>query len=379
MPEAGAVSAAHAARRQVMAGVAAEAGAEVLVCWSSGVQSFMYMDAPCYASGYRSRARAALVVGGGEPVLLVSPRLEAPRAAARAAGCTVVGADGGGLVAELARLVGGRTRGPVAVCGTNLLTGGDADALEGALGRPLVEVTAEVDAACARSDAVEREAAGRATAIAEEGYARALAELRPGLREHELVGMLDQLMRELGAEDNFLLMSASPHATSVNTPGDRILEEGDLVLAEISPGVDGVFTQICRTAVLGEPSRALVEGYELLRGAFRAGLAACQPGVPLGEVVAAVNEPIVAAGFGEYCKPPYMRTRGHGMGLGSPKPQDLRLGGTELIEEGMAFVLHPNQYLPTVGYLMCGDPVLVEAGGARRLTSAAASLDVVGC
>lgn len=366
----------RAARRQVMAGVAAAAGAEVLVCYSSGVQSFMYMDAPCYATGYRSRSRAALVLGGGEPVLLVSPRLEADRAAAVATGCTVTGTDD--LLGDLARLVQGRTAGPVGVCGANLLPARDADVIEAVLGRPLVDLTAEVDAACARSDALERDAVVRATAIAEEGYARALSELRPGLREHELVGMLDQFMRELGAEDNFLLMSASQHATSVNTPGDRIVEEGDVVLAEISPGVDGVFTQICRTAVLGEPSPALLEGYELLQAAFAAGLAACQPGVPLGEVVAAVNEPIAAAGFGDYCKPPYMRTRGHGMGLGSPKPQDLRLGGTEVIEEGMVFVLHPNQYLPTVGYLMCGDPVLVEANGARRLSSAAAALDVVG-
>ena len=367
----------HVARRQVMAGVARAAGAEVLVCYSSGVQSFMYMDAPCYATGYRSRSRAALVLGAGEPVLLVSPCLEEPRARERAQGCAVTGTDR--LVADLARLVNERTRGPVAVCGANLLPGRDADELEAALGRLLVDLTAEVDAACARSDAVERDAVARATAIAEEGYARALSELRPGLREHELVGSLDQYMRELGAEDNFLLMSASQHATSVNTPGDRILEEGDLVLAEISPGVDGVFTQICRTAVLGEASSALVDAYELLRTAFAAGLAACQPGVPLGEVVAAVNEPIAAAGFGDYCKPPYMRTRGHGMGLGSPKPQDLRLGGTEVIEEGMVFVLHPNQYLPTVGYLMCGDPVLVESSGARLLSSAAARLDVVGC
>jgi hypothetical protein len=33
----------------------------------------------------------------------------------------------------------------------------------------------------------------------------------------------------------------------------------------------------------------------------------------------------------------------------------------------MSFVLHPNQYFPEVGYLLCGDQVLVEADGGRSL------------
>ena len=79
--EAGAVSEAHAARRQVMADVAREAGAEVLVCWSSGVQSFMYMDAPCYATGYLMCGDPVLVEAGG------ARRLTSAAAALDVVGC----------------------------------------------------------------------------------------------------------------------------------------------------------------------------------------------------------------------------------------------------------------------------------------------------
>ena len=31
----------------------------------------------------------------------------------------------------------------------------------------------------------------------------------------------------------------------------------------------------------------------------------------------------------------------------------------------MVFVMHPNQYIPESGYLMCGEPVVVTRRGAR--------------
>ena len=41
----------------------------------------------------------------------------------------------------------------------------------------------------------------------------------------------------------------------------------------------------------------------------------------------------------------------------------------------MVFVMHPNQYLPETGYLMCGEPVVVTPGGAKALSARTATLD----
>ena len=43
----------------------------------------------------------------------------------------------------------------------------------------------------------------------------------------------------------------------------------------------------------------------------------------------------------------------------------------------MVFVMHPNQYIPESGYLMCGEPVVVTDGGARALSARPAALDVI--
>jgi Xaa-Pro dipeptidase len=50
------------------------------------------------------------------------------------------------------------------------------------------------------------------------------------------------------------------------------------------------------------------------------------------------------------------------------------LDNTTILEAGMFFVVHPNQYLPETGYLLCGEPVLVTVNGPEVLSERIASL-----
>jgi Xaa-Pro aminopeptidase len=140
------------------------------------------------------------------------------------------------------------------------------------------------------------------------------------------------------------------------------------LLAEITPAVEGEFAQICRTAVFGAPSEVQREKFAMLDEALRAGMRAAKPGVPVCDVVAAINAPIAQAGYVEYTLPPYMRTRGHSMGLGSMDPE-LAFDNSSPMVKGSVFVMHPNQYIPETGYFMCGEPVIITDQGAVPLTS----------
>jgi Xaa-Pro aminopeptidase len=71
-----------------------------------------------------------------------------------------------------------------------------------------------------------------------------------------------------------------------------------------------------------------------------------------------------------------MRTRGHSMALGSMDPE-IAIDSDEMLLEGMVFVLHPNQYLPETGYIMCGEPVIITADGAKPLTSRMGRLETI--
>jgi Xaa-Pro dipeptidase len=48
------------------------------------------------------------------------------------------------------------------------------------------------------------------------------------------------------------------------------------------------------------------------------------------------------------------------------------------IEPGMLFVVHPNQFLPQTGYMMCGEPVVVGPRGPIVLSAETASLESAG-
>ena len=123
------------------------------------------------------------------------------------------------------------------------------------------------------------QAAERATWIAERGYERLLEYARPGIREFELAAELYCFMKKLGAEDNFLLMSASQHNLAVRAAGERVLDVGDIILSEITPCYRGQFVQICRTTVIGEPRPVIREKFAILQDAMREGLAAGRAGV----------------------------------------------------------------------------------------------------
>ena len=50
---------------------------------------------------------------------------------------------------------------------------------------------------------------------------------------------------------------------------------------------------------------------------------------------------------------------------------------TTMLEPDMLFMIHPNQYLPETGYLLCGEPVLLTERGAEPLTRRKAALAVI--
>jgi Xaa-Pro aminopeptidase len=204
--------------------------------------------------------------------------------------------------------------------------------------------------------------------IADIGFKAFLEYARVGIKEYELSAEMEFAMRKAGADDNFTLLSSGKHNYSMHIPTDKRLEEGDIVLGEITPVCEGQFIQLCRTLVLGKPGRILTGKYEMLLNSLEEALKVIKPGSPASLISIAMNKVISDAGYGEYCYPPYMRARGHGLGVGSIAP-----GGTidndskENMENQQVIIVHPNQYLPETGYLACGETVMVTDTGLERL------------
>jgi Xaa-Pro dipeptidase len=349
-----------------------------LLAFNNGQNSFLESNAVFVLSGVRPIGESAVLVDrSGRASLVVTPAWDAPRTAAQSRTAATIGTDD--LPAALGRAVAEHRVDPrkLVTVGLGTLGLGLARRIEAALGgAPATDDDYTRELARVRAPD-ELDAARMATAIAERGYAHMLKIARPGLREFELAAELYCRMKELGAEDNFLLVSASQHNLAVRAAGRRMLDVGDIILSEITPCYRGQYAQICRTTIIGEAGPAIHGKYPLLQSAMRRGQEAAVPGARVGDVTGAIDACFRAAGYGDYCRPPYMRVRGHGLGVTSDRPGDLTADSDVRLEEGMVFVMHPNQYLPETGYIMCGEPVVITPRGAEALSERTAQLDVI--
>jgi Xaa-Pro aminopeptidase len=233
------------------------------------------------------------------------------------------------------------------------------------------------DAAATKTDD-EIAWAREATRIAELNFQHLLEIARPGMSEDELAVDMRMHSKALGAEDNFLMLCAGPHNRAVAPSNGRRLQQGDIILAEITPSFCGQLAQICRTVSVGPPSDLLRRKYDLVVHAMNEGIAAAVPGARMADVCRAINTVLEAEGYGEYCYPPHIRRRGHGLGFASSRPGDVALDNDTVLAPGMVFMIHPNQYLPETGYLLCGEPVLMGAARAEPLTRQQAALAGIG-
>jgi Xaa-Pro aminopeptidase len=356
----------------------ADEGLDALVAVNFGQNSFLESHAVFVLSGVRPVGESAVVVDrSGRSTLIVTPAWEAERAGTLSRTTKIIGTDD--LADALGAVVREHDIDPqkTLTVGLSVLGQGLAQQIEQALGGKARADENFVRELARLRTPDELAAAQRATDIAERGYQHMLDTVRPGMREYELVAELYCFMKELGAEDNFLLLSASQHNLAVRAAGGRVLDVGDIILSEITPSYQGQYAQLCRTTVIGAPAPILREKYAVLQETMRAGQAAAVPGATAGAVCEKMDDCFRAAGYGDYCRPPYMRVRGHGLGITSDLPGDLVNESERKLEAGMTFVMHPNQYLPETGYLMCGEPVVITPEGAQALSAMVAELDSV--
>ena len=352
-----------------------EQGIDLLLGFHDGGHFIEKPNAVMVLSGFKSIGHAMVILPcDGKGTLVVSPPWDAERARECAAPIQVVGAED--VVNTLADYLA-----PAKILPARIGTAGlvsmpwpvedRVTALLRGEARPMERA---VFAGAGRKTAEQISKARKAVEIAERGYEHLLRMARPGVREDELAMELKSYMKTLGAEDNFLMLCAGAHNRAVQPSSGRRLEPGDVILAEITPSYRGQMAQICRTAVIGSASASLKSGYELVVESMKRGIARAVEGAAMAEVCRAIDAVLEAKGYGEFCHPPHIRRRGHGLGFGSNVPGDVSLENATRLEPDMFLVIHPNQYLPETGYLLCGEPVLITAGAPEILSERTAWL-----
>ena len=355
-----------------------EKGLDGLILFSNGICNILRPSYLHYFAEFRPLGprNAAILSKTGEIELLVEPPWDALRAREKSWIESVQGtSDFVHDLVGLMRRFG--MKGPVGVAGFRDMASDVYEAVERQA--RIVQADDIVEEMAREKSAGELEIVRKAARIADAGFKAFLDCARPGTREYELAAEMECAMRSAGADDIFILLSSGKHNFEMHEPRDRRLEKGDVVIGEITPVVEGQFFQLCRTVAVGEPTPLLRSKYDLLMRALEETLNQVKAGAPASVISRTMNRVIGEAGYKEYCYPPHMRARGHGFGCGSIAP-----GGaidddtTALLEKHQVVVIHPNQYLPEVGYLACGETYLITDPGYEKLAKTETRLYVNG-
>jgi Xaa-Pro dipeptidase len=339
-----------------------------LIVFYGAQHNMLRMDQLRYLTDFKTLGPSILLVPKeGEPSLVITPAWDGVRARETVSFKTVEAVE----PSELARTAGAlaaKLPKPLAIVGRDVMPLGFAREFQAQFNFELTDGGDIIKAIGATRTEVELGRVAHAAKIADEGF-RVLCDVaHVGMREYELAAEVECAMQRAGAEDNFGLIAAGSHNLAIRSVTDRRLEVGDVIIGEITPCYRGFLAQLCRTFILGEPSDVQRKKYDMLLEAHAAGLGAAKPGRKSSDIATAVNKVISDAGYGEYCKQPYMRTRGHGLGLGGVVPYDVTEDSGPMLAHNMTMVIHPNQYIPETGYMMLGDTVVIEEGGPRPLT-----------
>jgi Xaa-Pro aminopeptidase len=347
-----------------------------LLVYSDGTCNILRASHLRYFAGFAPLGphACAAVAAEGSVALIVQPRWDASRTRRHSWIGDVRGTDNvAHSLIEVMREFG--MRGPVGLAGAGLMPFPVRDALK----RHVALLPADdlVEQLALDKSAAEIAVVRKTAAAADAGFAAFTSASRVGVSEYEIVAEVEYAMRRAGADDNFILLSSGPHNRAMRAPTDRRVERGDVVIGEITPVCDGQFVQICRTVSVGPPAPALTAAYDLLARAYDVAVARVRANVPASIIASTIDGVLGDAGYAEYCRPPYMRTRGHGFGIGSIAPGALIDADTHApLPAWQAVVIHPNQYLPETGYLACGETVLVTNDGYERLSRTANRLYV---
>jgi Xaa-Pro dipeptidase len=217
-------------------------------------------------------------------------------------------------------------------------------------------------------DAGELARMERGIAVAEAALGTTLRQLRAGMTEREVAGLLTvEILRAGGEGLPFQpIVVAGPNAASPHAaPSDRPIRTGETIIIDCGATVEGYVSDITRTVAIGGLPEEMVRVYEVAQEANAAGRDRAAPGVAAEEVDRAARAVIEAAGFGDR----FIHRTGHGLGLEPHESPYIVEGNQEPLRPGMTFTVEPGIYLPGRGGVRVEDDVLVTPEGAECLTT----------
>ena len=361
-----------AARRQGAAKAAEEAGLAGMLVTPGPDLIYLTGYAPVAIT---ERITMLVIPVDGEPTMIV-PRLERPDAET-AAGASMLGivdwSDGSDPYAATAELLAATGRYAVSDSAWAMHILGLQEQLSAST---YVAMTTALPMLRAVKDADEIQRLAAAGAAADQAYGEIVKVGFAGRTETDLGADLAGLLRQFGhSQVDFTVVGSGPNGANPHHEiGDRVIEEGDMVVLDFGGLKHGYGSDTTRTVHVGEPTDEERDVHEIVRRAQQAAFEAVRPGIECQDVDRVARSVIIDAGYGEY----FIHRVGHGIGLTTHEPPYMVEGETQVVRPGMCFSIEPGIYLPGRFGVRIEDIVTVTDRGGRRLNQTSHEMQIVG-
>lgn len=200
--------------------------------------------------------------------------------------------------------------------------------------------------------------------IAEEADRDAFASVKAGMTENDIAtAMVSSFFAKGGEKINILAVGAGERSSYLNCPAaGRILNPGDVVRIDLIGTINGYYSDIARTAIVGEPSPEQKAIWNKVVAAHEAVFERIRPGVHTRDIYLLYNEMVTRDGLAP------INFVGHGLGLSLHEEPFIGKYGGCILEEGMVLAIEPIHVIPDVMGFQLENAVLVTSDGAESLT-----------
>ncbi len=208
-------------------------------------------------------------------------------------------------------------------------------------------------------------------------YRETAPQIARGMTPQDIGRIMSGAMAKRGAVPQFTLIllgeaSAYPHGSGK----PQEVRDGEVVLMDCGCTVEGYQSDISRTMVYGEATRAQRAVWDLVRRGQQIAFDTARVGTPAGEVDDAVRAAYEKAGYGPGYKLPGTSHRtGHGIGLDGHEPVNLVHGETTPLAPGMCFSDEPGIYIPGSYGVRLEDCIYMTAAGPKWFSVPPSSID----
>jgi Xaa-Pro aminopeptidase len=215
----------------------------------------------------------------------------------------------------------------------------------------------------------------KAIAVAEEAFEVVREQIKVGLSENYLAGLLISELRSRGAQTASFepIVAAGPNSALPHyRAGEALVQRNAPLLFDWGAVYQGYCSDLTRTIIIGQITPQIKRAYELVLEAQLAAIKFLRPGVTTKQADQVARDIIDKAGF----KDAFGHGLGHGIGRDIHELPTLRQTGAEdELRPGMIVTVEPGIYLPGVGGVRIEDDVLITHSGCEVLSSLSKDLE----